>query len=380
MGDLLTDDQRRSLFPVTREWAYLDNARRGAISVPAAAAAVQYIEGLRDGGVTVWAEWQETWDAAMDGFARYIGAGRDEICFLANATESFARVTLGLDWKAGDHAVVPARDYPGVVRPMLDLRRKGVDVTLVPDREDHSRPVDDLLGAITDRTRLVAASWVDFRTGWKLDAKKLVDACHERGVRVFIDAVQAVGANPVNMRELGADFATFATRKYLCGLDTLGVLYVRRESLEALTPHTQGLFSVRNPFDFETIEQPPAEGAQRFQLGTPSMVQIYALNAALELQQKYGTENVYARTAELADDVRKRAAQAGCEPLSESWPMGGRSQIVVLKRVGKLAADDLQERLNEAEVAASARQGILRIAPHWYNTGSDIDRLFDVLK
>lgn len=376
MAELLSESERQALFPVTREWAYLDNARRGALSAPAAAAAIRYIEGLRDGGVTAWPEWQRVWDDTNGAFAKFIGAGVDEIQFLVNATEAFARVTLGIDWKPGDHAVVPARDYPGVVRPLLDLRRRGVELTLVPDRDDGSRPVADLLDAIRPHTRLVAASWVDFRTGWKLDAHALAQGCRDRGVLSFIDAVQAVGAMPVDVHELGCDFATFAIRKYLCGLDTLGALYVRRESLGALTPHTQGLFSVENPFDFERIEQPPAPGSKRFALGTPAMVQVYSLQAALEL---YARHDVFGRLAEIAADTCERASQAGYRLLSGGWPDANRSQIVVLKREGKLADEGLQERLNAAKVAASARQGILRIAPHWYNNGRDLERLFAAL-
>ncbi|MCA8912141.1 MAG: aminotransferase class V-fold PLP-dependent enzyme [Planctomycetes bacterium] len=376
MADLLTDDERRALFPVTREWAYLDNARRGSISAPAAAAAVHYVEGLRDGGVTAWPEWQRVWDETNSAFAKFIGAYEDEFQFLVNATESLARVTLGIDWKPGDHIVVPQRDYPGVVRAVLDLRRRGVEVTLVPDRDDHSRPVGDLLDAITDRTRLVAASWVDFRTGWQLDARALAQGCRERGVYSFIDGVQAIGAIPVDVHDVGCDFATFAIRKYLCGLDTLGALYVRRESLEALTPHTQGLFSVANPFDFETLEQPYADGAKRFALGTPTMVQVYSLQPALEL---YGRYAIFERVQEVAAETRQLAHDAGLPLLSESWPESNRSQIVVLKREGKLADENLQERLNAAKVAASARQGILRIAPHWYNSSNDLQRLFKAL-
>ncbi|MCA8936187.1 MAG: aminotransferase class V-fold PLP-dependent enzyme [Planctomycetes bacterium] len=377
MPELLTDAERHELFPVTREWAYLDNARRGSISAPAAAAAVRYIEGLRDGGVTAWPEWQRVWDETNAAFGKFIGADTDEFQFLVNATESFARVTLGIDWQPGDHAVVAERDYPGVVRAMLDLRRRGVEITLVPDRPDYSRPVEDLLNAITDKTRLVAASWVDFRTGWKLDVKALAQGCRERGVFSFVDGVQAVGALPVDMHDVGADFATFAIRKYLCGLDTLGALYVRRASLSALTPHTQGLFSVANPFDFETLEQRYADGAKRFALGTPSMVQVYSLQAALELQARYP---VFERVTEIAEDARQLAREDGFHVLADAWSETNRSQIVVLKREGKLADETLQERLNGAKVAASARQGILRIAPHWYNSANDLQRLFEVLR
>lgn len=376
MTESQSDAARHELFPVTREWAYFDNARRGPISAPAAAAAQRYIEGLRDGGVTAWPEWQTVWDDTHAAFARFINADVSELCFLVNATESFARVTLGVDWKPGDHAVVPARDYPGIVRPILDLRRRGVEVTLVPDRADLSRPVDDLLNAITPRTRLVAASWVDFRTGWKLDARALAHGCRERGVLCAIDAVQAVGAMPVDVHDIGCDFATFAIRKYLCGLDTLGILYVRRESLDALTPHTRGLFSVANPFDFDAIEQPLADGAKRFMLGTPALVQVYSLQAALELHAKH---NVLARLPQVIEAARKAINEAGYQMHGDTWPDTSRSHILAMKREGKLAAEDLQDRLAAAKIAASARQAILRISPHWYNDDADLGRLLDVL-
>jgi cysteine desulfurase / selenocysteine lyase len=376
MGEPLSQSEREQLFPVTREWAYFDNARRGPISAPAAAAATRYINGLRDGGVTGWAEWQRVWDETHAAFAKFIHAEVSELCFLVNATESFARVTLGIDWKPGDHAVVPARDYPGIVRPILDLRRRGVEVTLVPDRPDHSRPVDDLLAAITPRTRLVAASWVDFRTGWKLDAKALSHGCRKRGVLCAIDAVQAVGAMPIDIHDLGCDFATFAIRKYLCGLDTLGIFYVRRESLNKLTPHTLGLFSVANPFDFEAMEQPLAPDAKRFMLGTPALVQVYSLQAALKLHDEHGA---IARAAEVAEMTRSGIRKAGLAAHGDEWPDHGRSHIIAVKREGRLAAADLQERLSAAKIAASARQGILRISPHWYNTQADLQRLFAAL-
>jgi selenocysteine lyase/cysteine desulfurase len=370
MPELLTQTERNTLFPVTRDWAYLDNARRGPLSSPAAAASAHYIEGLRDGGVTAWPQWQTVWDQTNAAFATFVGADVDEIQFLVNATESLARVTLGIDWQGGDHAVAFARDYPGLVRPLLDLRRRGVEVTLVPDRPDFSRSLDDLFASFTPRTRLAAASWVDFRTGFKLDAAAFAQGCRERGVLSVLDAVQAVGAMPVDMHAVGCDFATFAIRKYLCGLDTLGVLYVRRDSLEALRPHTQGLFSVANPFDFDTLEQPYADGAKRFALGTPALVQVYSLQAALELQRPR-RDAIHARLAELRDIVLAQAPRA----LAHQWPESSRSHIVAI--AGALA--DWPEKLSAARVAASVRNGVLRVSPHWYNSDTDVGRMFDAL-
>ncbi len=370
----------RDLFPVTADWAYLNNAYRGPISLPAAAAAKGYVDSLCTRGVTAWADWERTWDDTHTELAAFIGAARDEVQLLANATDALTRVTLGIDWQPGDHAIVFLRDYPGVVRPVLDLARRGVLVTTLPEPEDGGRGVQSVVDAITPRTRLVAASWVDFRSGYKLDVAELANACRARGVFCVIDAVQAIGATPVDAHAIGADAMTFAARKYLNGLDSIGALYIRADVIAQVAPHSRGTYSVPRPFDFNAVEQPHADGARRYMLGAPAMPQVYALQAALRLQREAGPAAIYAATAALADETRKRARAAGLTTFGDDWPAQARSQIVSIRREGKLASEDPADRLTAAKVAVSARQGILRIAPHWYNTSADLQRLFAALE
>jgi selenocysteine lyase/cysteine desulfurase len=377
---ILSESQRHELFPVTRDWAYLNTAFRGPVSTPAADAAKGYIDGLSSRGVTAWEEWQRDWDDTHAELAAFIGAARDEVQILANATDALTRATLGIDWKPGDHAVVYERDYPGVVRPILDLRRRGVEVALVPERDDGLRSHDTLLHAVTARTRLVAASWVDFRTGFRLDVAALAAGCRARGVLCAIDAVQALGAMPVNVSELGADVVTFAARKYLNALDEAGALYIRREAIAQVTPHSRGTYSVQQPFNFDAIDQPPADGARRYMLGAPSMPQVYALRAALKLQRDTGRDAIHETTTGLAGRTREVAARAGLTLYGSDWPTAGQSHIVCIRRTGKLADEGLAVRLESARVAAAVRSGIVRVAPHWYNTEQDMARLFEALK
>ena len=380
MAELISEDERKALFPVTAGGAYLNNAWRGPISSRAAEAAKGYIDGLSTRGVNAWDEWEENWYGAKREFAAFVGAAESEIQFLANASDAFTRIALGIDWQPGDHVVAPRDDYPGVTRALIDLKRRGVVVTLVPPRDDASMPAEDLLAAITDKTRLVAASWVDFRSGYRLDVHTLARECKKRGVLCAIDAVQAVGATPVDIDAVGCEFATFASRKFLNGLDAIGVLFVRDFALERLTPHTLGTYSVESPFDFNWLEQPLAAGAARFQVGAASMPQVYALREAMKLQVEIGRERIAERITELATELRELAVKAGYEPLSEHWEAERRSQIVSIKRSGKLAADDLLARLKAQGVAVSVRGSILRVSPHWYNNEADLQRLFEALR
>ncbi|MBX3473902.1 MAG: aminotransferase class V-fold PLP-dependent enzyme [Planctomycetes bacterium] len=376
---MLNAADRVRLFPVLGRMTYLNTAWRGPISTPAAEAAKGYIDDLALRGVTGFDDWQKVWYATRDEFAAFVNAQPAEIQLLPNATEAFARIALGIDWRAGDHAVVPARDYPGVARVLNDLVRHGVELANVPTRADGSVPAEDLIAAINPRTRLVAASHVDFRTGYRIDAAKLAEGCRARGALCALDSVQGIGAVPVDVKQWGVDCATFEGRKWLNGLDTLGVLYVRESSLDALTPHTLGTYSVPSPYDFETPNQPLAPGAQRFQLGAPAMPQVYAMGAALKLQKDLGPARIQARVAELAAELREMAAGQGYSVIGNDWPTENRSGIVSLRREGKLADAGLGAKLVAGKVAASARQGILRVSPHFYNESADLKRLFEVL-
>jgi selenocysteine lyase/cysteine desulfurase len=374
----MDEADRNRLFPATVELAYLNTAFRGPVSAPAARAANDYIDTLSRRGVTAWEEWQRTWDDTHQAVAGFIGARRAEVQFLANATDALTRITLGIDWRAGDEAVVYERDYPGVVRPLLDLRRRGVNIKLVPERENGLRSADDLLGAITPKTRLIAASWIDFRTGFKLDVAALAAGCRERGVFCVVDAVQALGAIPVDVNSIGADAMTFAARKYMNSLDALGALYIRADAIERITPHSRGTYSVQQPFNFDVMDQPPADGARRYMLGAPAMPQVYAFQAAMKLQLEHGREEIHAATEKLAARTRDMARKPGFTTFGDDWS-SGRSHIVSIRREGALKDEGLAARLAAAGVAASVRSGILRVAPHWYNTANDLERLFEAL-
>lgn len=380
MPELISSPDRAALFPVTRDFHYLNNAWRGPISAPAAQAAKAYIDTLATRGVTAWDDWEAAFEGAHTELAQFVGAARDEVQLLANATDAFTRITLGFDWQPGDEVVAPAGDYPGVLRPLLALERHGVIVRLVPMRDDGSVSVAELIAATTPATRLVCASLVDFRTGFLLDATALANACRARKVAFALDCVQAVGVLRLDLHALGCDFATVAARKYLNSLDALGGLYVRRESLHLLHPHSAGTYSVREPFNFQKLRQEWAEGARRFMIGAPSMAQVYSLRAALALQQQVGRDAIQTRVHELANLVETLVPGVGVRALRAAWPVTNRSQIVTLTRPARPFGPDTLEAMKQARVAASVRHGALRVSPHWYNSEADLAALMAVLR
>lgn len=366
------------LFPATRGYAYLDTAYRGPLSKPASDAAEEYLRGVSERGSLEIPRYIEKLNACRARLARTFNSTADEFVFLANATDAFSRVTLGLDWREGDEVVAPANDYPGVLRPLLDLKRRGVKAVLVPAASD-GVTAEALLAACTPRTRLIAASHVNFRTGYCLDASILCAGARRKGVLTALDFVQSAGWKQLDLAALGVDCGTFAARKWFCALDTLGILYVREDALNRLTPHTLGLFSVAEPHNFDALEQPLAPNARRFMLGAPPYIQVAAFDAALDVYQRAGAPDGERRARDLGQAVRERAKAAKLGCIGEAWPQSAQSPIVCLRREGRLADDALGPWLLAQGIVASVRKGIVRVSPHWFNTEQEIARLFGAL-
>lgn len=375
---MLSHVEIEELFPATRKLVYLDTAYRGPLCKPAREAAEEYLLSVSERGSLEIQRYIELLNNCRKRLANVFNAKPEEFVFLANATDAFTRVTLGIDWREGDEVVAPENDYPGVLRPLLDLRRRGVKLVLVPARDD-AVFAEQLLAACTPRTRLIAASHVNFRTGFCLDVSTLCAGAKKKGVLTAIDFVQSAGCLQLDFGALGVDFGNFAARKWFCALDTLGIFYVREDALNRLTPHTLGLFSVAEPHNFDALDQPLAPGARRFMLGAPPYIQIAAFDAALELYQRVGTAEIERGVRGLGRATREGAKTAKIGCMGERWRAGAQSPIVCLHREGKLADESLGPRLLEKGIVASVRKGIVRISPHWFNTVTDLQKLMHEL-
>lgn len=366
------------LFPATRNLVYLDTAYRGPLCKPAREAAEEYLRTISERGSLEIQRYIDLLNNCRKRLANVFNARPDEFVFLANATDAFSRVTLGIDWREGDEVVAPENDYPGVLRPLLDLRRRGVMLVLVPARDD-AVFAEQLLAACTPRTRLIAASHVNFRTGFCLDVSTLCAGAKKKGVLTAIDFVQSAGCLQLDFGALGVDFGNFAARKWFCALDTLGIFYVREEALNKLTPHTLGLFSVAEPHNFDALEQPLAPGARRFMLGAPPYIQIAAFDAALELYQRVGAAEIERGVRGQGRGTRIGAKFSEIRCIGENWPKTAQAAIVCLRREGKLADDALGPALLEKGQVAGVRKGIIRVSHHWFNAAPEIDEFFQAL-
>ena len=183
-------DRVRAEFPITERAVYLNHAAVGPIPRRSQRAMTEAIEAYLVLDRTGWADRDRHVRARS---AALINARPDQIAFIKNTSEGLSLAANGIDWRAGDNAIVPAGDFPSVVYPWLNLAAQGVEARLIEAR-DGRISLDDLRAAIDGRTRAIAISTVQFKTGFRSDLAAIGDLCHRHDLLFVVDGIQSLGA------------------------------------------------------------------------------------------------------------------------------------------------------------------------------------------
>ena len=226
-----------------------------------------------------------------------------------------------------------------------------------------------MLAAIDEETRLVSVSQVAFRSSYVQDLAAITHRAHEVGAMVVADLYQSAGCLPVNVRELGVDFATGGSVKWLCGGPGAGFLYVRRDLWGQLQPAATGWQAHREPFGFEPGPIEYAPDAMRFLNGTPNIPALYSARSGYEIIHEIGVERIRAKSLRQTQLLMNLADEAGI-PVRTFRAADRRGGVVILDVPnGKEATAELARR--EILVDYRPNAGI-RVAPHFYSTDEEI--------
>lgn len=365
----------RQQMPICSRWAYLDHAAVAPLPQPARVAVEVWASEAAEYGDTRWPQWSARIEQVRQQIARMLGAHPDEIAFVANTTSAISLIAEAFPWQEGDNVVVPANEFPSNLYPWMNLASRGVQTRRVP--LDRARPLTDQLAAACDRrTRLLAISWVGYADGWRVDLGELVEFAQARGLRLLLDAIQALGVFPINVHHYPIDFLAADGHKWLLGPEGAGILYIRRDRLDELRPLGVGWHSVVQGHDFSRVELNLRPDAARYEGGSANVVGILALGASVDLLVSLGLSN---ETSPLADHVLEvtdeliHCIQAAGGEVVGPWPRNHRSGIVSFTLQG---VEPLQGRraFLDLGVVLSARNGRLRISPHGYADQEDIGR------
>jgi selenocysteine lyase/cysteine desulfurase len=366
----------RREMPAARKWAYFDHAAVAPLSGPAQRAIAAWNDDATANGDAHYADLLRQFGEARQRSARLINASAEEIALVPNTSAGIGLVAEGYPWKGGDNVVLPDNEFPSNQYPWLNLISRSVEVRRVPT-ENGRLSLDALLKACDARTRIVSVSWVGYASGWRLDLDRLVDAVHERGALLFLDAIQGLGVFPLDVSRTPIDFLAADGHKWLLGPEGAGIFYLRREHLGLLRPLMVGWNSVAHDRDFTRIELNYKDTAERYEGGTMNMAGFIGLSASLELLLRYGQEAISRRVLQITDLACRRLEAAGA--VIESCREPEHASGIVSFRVPGRDLDALRKQLLQRGVVVSCRAGRLRLSAHAYNDESDIERLVEAM-
>jgi selenocysteine lyase/cysteine desulfurase len=323
-----------------------------------------------------------TWpyDERMTGYreaiGRFIGASGDEIATVPNTSIGANVVARGIDWKPGDRAILCDNEFPSNAVPWVALRELGVEVTLLPTAHERLTP-DRLRREITPNTRAVAVSWVSYADGYRHDLAGLAEVAHASGALLCVDAIQGLGALPLDVRACGVDALYSGGGKWMLALHGIGFAYVRRELIEQFNVAMPGWRSFENMWDFENYTQPHVATGIRYEAGTPNLIGTLSLNCAIELFESAGKQRIAEHVLSLTDHLCEGLQRRGA--VIASIRGAGTSSGAVLFSMPGCDSVVLGRSLLEQGFVTTHRASGIRIAPHAYNTVEDIDALLERL-
>jgi cysteine desulfurase/selenocysteine lyase len=371
------DEIRRAEFPVTERWAYFDHAAVAPLPRRSRDRLVEWGDDQVANGVVHWLAWEAKLNTLRDRLATLIGASTDEVAFISSTTHGIGLIAEGFPWSVGDNVVTSAEEYPSNIYPWLNLASRGVTLRIVPSR-DGRIAIDDLAAAMDAKTRVLTISHVEFASGFRNDLDGLGQLCRDRGVALFVDAIQGLGPLTIDVAKTPIDFLCADGHKWLLGPEGAGFLYIRRHWIDRLRPIGVGWHSVVGSYNSPTIEMNFKPNAQRWEGGSFTMPGLQAFGASVELLMEIGPARVSARILERAETIREIAGRTG-------WRVFGSTRPDDVSGIVALESDDVDpnafaRRLRDRGIALACRRGRVRISPHIYNNADDLGRLAEALE
>ncbi len=364
----------RNQFPFTNDKIYLNHAGVSPLSTDVREKMDWFINNRSFGEIEFFEEMIELRDQTRLQLAKLINAPADNIAFTANTSTGFNWLAQGLEWQKGDQIILTDLEFPSNVYPFLNLQKKGVDVVFVKNKNG-CIDVDDIEKAINPKTRMISISSVEFSSGFRNDLLAIGALCKHHNLIFSVDAIQGLGAIPLDAVANHIDFISCGGHKWLMGPMGIGFMYAAPSLLEKIEPTFVGWDSVKDSFDFLDYNFELLQDARRFEYATQNHLGICGLSASVEILQRIGIVAIEQHLLILGKQMVERFPDF-------NMTFCGHEDSFYWSGIYSFTHPDAEEMfifLKKHHVICSVRNGALRFSPHFYNTRDDINELIDLI-
>jgi cysteine desulfurase/selenocysteine lyase len=358
---------------------YFDHAAQGPLPLSARRAYDSFLDKWQRMDALNKGELFETIENVRAKAGRIIKCDADRIGISATTSFGLNVVSAGYPWTQGDNVVVSSGDFPANIYPWKRLEAFGVETRLAESR-DGFIDEDSLIAACDGRTRVLSLSWVQFNNGYRVDLVKLGDFCRRNGILFCVDGIQGTGVVPIDVSSLNIDLFSCGCQKWLFGPCGSAFFYLSERAERMIKPSLMGWMSVDWGDDFSDLlryDLPPRNGPARYEIGTYPFQDLCALDASLDFVLSFDAEAVWEHIKSLTGRVAEFVTASPFYTLLSSMEDSRRSGIVAVRTA---ETRKLFAFLRENNIAVSFRENSIRIAPHFYNSTEEVDRLLELLE
>ncbi len=379
----------RKALPSLAEITYMNSGTEGIMAEPVLREYFDVLGHFERYGYYDRRRISDAMGRARESLASMLNADVDEVCVTHSGTDGVSIVLGAFTFRPGDEILIGSEEHPAIVYPAYALQTiAGVKVRRFQFCHDPRDTLESFRSQFTPRTRMAAFSHVSCETGIRMPVAEMIHFAHERGVRVLLDGAQSVGCFPVDFHALGCDYLTGSVQKWLCGPKGSGVLAVRKDRLDDLTPRYIGGGSLAENFPWDQLDRSDEirvqfyPAATRFEYGTRNPALYAGIASAVEYLRQIGWQAIADHERTMVDLLKQRLSSIEGVHLQTPRPWEHSSALVNF-RIDGISGRDLSKRFWDdwkiVQRAVREPDGI-RLSVAYFTGPEDIERVVEAVR
>jgi cysteine desulfurase / selenocysteine lyase len=364
----------KTIFPHTHDGKiYLDHAASSPLSIRVVESIEAHLRERCIGSIDTYLEHDVAKIEKCRGRIKELlnAESADRIAFMANTSDPINVIASGLKWASGDRILLHESEFPANVWPYLNLKRHGVEIDVIPIRNGHPTP-QLIADSITERTKVVAISAVQFLTGYRADLEAIGSLCRSKNVLLVVDGIQAVGSVKVDVQRMKIDAMASGCQKWQMGPHGTGWLYISENLQARIKPAHVGWLSVEEPWNFFDYNQQLHPTARRFEGGSKNIPGIWGLDAALATLLEFGLDGIEGHILALTQMLISGLQSIDGVHVITPTGHNQRAGIVTIELPNHEDPKVVHQHLKKNDISVALRDGKIRYSPHFYNSPTEI--------
>lgn len=355
---------------------YFNHASTGPVSNLVANRLSDLLKEKSESKIDDYSSFLKVVDETKKLIADLLNCDADRTAFVDNTSNGLNILAQSIDWKKGDRILLNDIEFPANVYPFLNLKRSEVEVDFVKS-ENGIVTAEQIINSIKPETKLVSVSFVQFLSGYKIDLEKIGNYCRANKIIFCVDGIQGIGAIKLDVKKCKIDFLSCGTQKWLLGMQGLAFIYIDEDFQKKMIPANVGWLSVINAWELLDYKLELKTSANVFQGGTLNTFGIYAFNSSLNLFKEFGFDKIEMVVLSNTKYFISKLQNIGLDCLLSDCSDEELAGIVSFKPKNPEA---IFEQLEKKKIICSIREGLIRFAPHFYNTTEEIDKVVEELQ